>query len=86
MTHPEHLFTYELCAGIVDKTVPLKQIAKEEIDEECGYDVPLERIEKITSFFTTVGISGAKQHLLALLAPLVGEPSNGGVASRKLEK
>jgi len=63
MNHPEHLFTYELCAGIVDKKAPLVQIAKEEIDEECGYDVPLERIEKITSFFTNVGISGGKQHL-----------------------
>ncbi|WP_345988632.1 NUDIX hydrolase [Sulfurimonas sp. HSL1-2] len=63
MNHPEHLFTYELCAGIVDKKVPLLQIAKEEIDEECGYDVPLEKIEKITSFFTNVGISGGQQHL-----------------------
>lgn len=63
MNHSEHLFTYELCAGIVDKEVPLIQIAKEEIDEECGYDVPLEKIEKITSFFTNVGISGGKQHL-----------------------
>lgn len=63
MNHSEHLFTYELCAGIVDKGVPLIQIAKEEIDEECGYDVPLEKIEKISSFFTNVGISGGKQHL-----------------------
>ena len=63
MNHPEHLFTYELCAGIVDKKAPLLQIAKEEIDEECGYDVPPEKIEKITSFFTNVGISGGRQHL-----------------------
>ena len=42
--------TYELCAGIVDKAASLKQIAKEEIFEECGYDVPLEQIEKITSY------------------------------------
>lgn len=63
MNHPDHPFTYELCAGIVDKAVPLLQIAKEEIDEECGYDVPIGKIEKITSFFTNVGISGGKQHL-----------------------
>jgi UDP-sugar diphosphatase len=63
MNHPEHLFTYELCAGIVDKRASLEQIAKEEIDEECGYNVPLEKVQKITSFFTNVGISGGKQHL-----------------------
>ena len=28
-------YTYELCAGIVDKESSLEQIAKEEIDEEC---------------------------------------------------
>lgn len=59
----EHKFTYELCAGIVDKDSSLEQITKEEIDEECGYDVPLESIEKVSSFFTNVGVSGAKQHL-----------------------
>ena len=85
MTHPEHLFTYELCAGIVDKTVPLKQIAKEEIDEECGYDVPLERIEKITSFFTTVGISGAKQHLYyAQIDESMKEHGGGGIHTEEI--
>jgi len=56
-------FTYELCAGIVDKDTSLKQIAKEEIDEECGYDVPLEKIERINSFYTAVGFAGAQQTL-----------------------
>jgi len=63
MNHSDYTFTYELCAGIIDKDIPLVQIAKEEIDEECGYDVKIEKIEKITSFFTNVGVSGAKQHL-----------------------
>lgn len=56
-------FTYELCAGIVDKQKSLEVIAQEEIDEECGYQVPLEKIEKITSFYTNVGVSGGKQSL-----------------------
>jgi len=56
-------FTYELCAGIVDKNTSLQQIAKEEIDEECGYEVPLEKIERITSFYTSVGFAGAQQTL-----------------------
>lgn len=55
--------TYELCAGLVDKNASLEQIAIEEIDEECGYKVELENLQKITTFFTNVGISGAKQHL-----------------------
>lgn len=54
-------YTYELCAGIVDKKVSLEQIAIEEIDEECGYKVELENLERITSFYTAVGFSGTKQ-------------------------
>ncbi len=63
MNDPRYGCTYELCAGIVDKKLPLADIAREEIEEECGYRVGTERIEKITSFFTNVGISGARQHL-----------------------
>ena len=53
--------TYELCAGIVDKKMSHIQIAQEEVLEECGYDLPLANIKKVTSFFTSVGISGAQQ-------------------------
>ena len=56
-------FTFELCAGIVDKELSLSEIAKEEIEEECGYSVPLEKIKKITSFYTSVGFAGSKQTL-----------------------
>ncbi|WP_294965708.1 NUDIX hydrolase [Sulfurimonas sp.] len=53
--------THELCAGIVDKDTSNIQIAKEEILEECGYDVALENIQRVSSYYTSVGISGAKQ-------------------------
>lgn len=56
-------FPYELCAGILDKEVSAKQTAQEEIDEECGYRVAIDAIEKITSFYTSVGFAGAKQTL-----------------------
>lgn len=56
-------YTYELCAGIVDKDKPLVKIAHEEILEECGYDVPLENIERLTSFYTAVGFAGSVQTL-----------------------
>jgi len=59
----ENGYTIELCAGIVDKEKSLVQIAKEEIDEECGYDVDLSDIKKITSFYTSVGFAGAQQTL-----------------------
>ncbi len=52
---------YELCAGLVDKNASNAQIAKEEVLEECGYDIPVENLEKISSFYTSVGISGTHQ-------------------------
>ena len=55
--------TIELCAGIVDKDLSLAEIAKEEIEEECGYDIPLQNIERITAFHTSVGFAGSKQTL-----------------------
>ena len=56
-------FTYELCAGVVDSENSYEQITKEEILEECGYDVPLNCIEKITSYYSSVGVSGSYQVL-----------------------
>ncbi|UCN00667.1 NUDIX domain-containing protein [Sulfurimonas sp. SWIR-19] len=56
-------YMYELCAGIVDKECSNAQIAKEEILEECGYDVPVQNLEKISAFYTSVGISGTHQTL-----------------------
>lgn len=61
--NPKNGYMYELCAGIVDKECSLEQIAKEEILEECGYDVPVKNLEKISSFYTSVGISGTYQTL-----------------------
>jgi UDP-sugar diphosphatase len=54
---------HELCAGLVDKDIPNIEIAKEEVLEECGYDIATGSIKKITSFYTSVGTSGAKQTL-----------------------
>lgn len=42
--------TYELCAGLIDKDVSPTEIAKMEIHEECGFDVPMESIEHVTSY------------------------------------
>ena len=56
-------YTYELCAGIVDKDKSLVEIAHEEILEECGYHVPVTQIERVTSFYTAVGFTGSVQTL-----------------------
>lgn len=55
--------TVELCAGMVDKKLTLQQIAAEEIEEECGYRVSVEKVEKITSYYTSVGFAGSRQTL-----------------------
>ncbi|XP_028395890.1 uridine diphosphate glucose pyrophosphatase-like [Dendronephthya gigantea] len=55
--------TYELCAGIVDKNIPLKSVMKEEILEECGYDVPESHIERVYSAWGSVGFAGTLQTL-----------------------
>ena len=83
--HREHTFTYELCAGLVDKKLSLKDIAREEIDEECGYAVAIEQIDKINSFFTHVGITGCKQHLyLAVIDESMRIHGGGGIANEQI--
>jgi len=71
-------FTYEMCAGIVDKDKPLNLIAKEEILEECGYDVPVDEIKEITSYYANVGVAGAKQYLFFANIDESQKVSDGG--------
>lgn len=79
-------YTYELCAGIVDKELSLVRIVKEEIEEECGYDVPLENIERITSYYTSVGFSGAKQTLFyAEIDESMRVSEGGGIEDEEIE-
>ena len=70
--------TVELCAGIVDKPISLEQIAQEEIEEECGYAVTLESIEKVTSFHTSVGFAGSRQMLYYVEVDEAMRVSDGG--------
>ena len=77
---------YELCAGIVDKDASNAQIAKEEILEECGYDVPLKNIQKISSFYTSVGISGTHQTLYyAQVDDTIKVNEGGGIHDEEIE-
>lgn len=54
--------TYELCAGLVDKpNKSIKEIAYEEVLEECGYKC--KNLIPIQSFLGNTGSSGSIQHL-----------------------
>ena len=76
----------ELCAGIVDKDMSVKQIAQEEIYEECGYKVPLENIEKITTFFSSVGFAGSRQTIYyAKVNNSMHDNSGGGIDGEVIE-
>ena len=70
--------TIELCAGIVDKNLSLVEIAIEEVEEECGYKVGVENIEKIISFHTSVGFAGSKQMLYYVEVDESMKVSEGG--------
>lgn len=86
LNNESHLNTYELCAGIVDKNKTLEQIAKEEIDEECGFDVPLQNIERMTSFYTNVGVSGGCQSLFyATINDSMKIHEGGGINDEQIE-
>ncbi|MBN2815371.1 MAG: NUDIX hydrolase [Campylobacterales bacterium] len=79
-------YTYELCAGIIDKEASDLQIAKEEIIEECGYDVPLQSIKKVTKFYPAVGITGAYQKLYyAELTEGMKVHEGGGIHDEEIE-
>lgn len=60
---PSRGLTIELCAGIVDKDVSLEEIARIEILEECGYQVPVQSLQRIITFRSGMGISGDRQTL-----------------------
>ncbi len=70
--------TLELCAGIIDKDLSLKQIAQEEVEEECGYRVCVDSIEKITSFYSAVGFAGSKQTIYFVEVDESMRVSDGG--------
>ncbi|KAI5747097.1 hypothetical protein M8J77_010975 [Diaphorina citri] len=78
--------TLEFCAGIVDKNKSLAEIAREEVLEECGYDVPVEKLEKIQTFRSGVGSAGDKQTLFFVeVTDDMKVNSGGGVDEELIE-
>ncbi|DBB00597.1 TPA: Nudix hydrolase 14, chloroplastic [Trebouxia sp. C0006] len=56
-------FTYELCAGIIDKKKSLAQIAAEEVKEECGFEVAPEKLQWVTQYVSAVGTGGSRHDM-----------------------
>ena len=71
-------FSYELCAGLCDKDKCNIEIAKEEILEECGYDVEVSRLKKITSTWASVGTNAARQEIFYVEVTQKDKVSEGG--------
>lgn len=68
----------EACAGLVDKSVSTQQIAKEEILEELGYDIPLKKVEFIKTIKSSVGTAGTNAHLFYAEVTEKEKVSEGG--------
>lgn len=70
--------TIELCAGIVDKDKSWVQIAAEEVHEECGYSVPVERLETVLTYRSGVGTSGSLQTMYYCEVTDADKATSGG--------
>jgi len=70
--------TLELCAGIVDKNESLEEIARQEVLEECGYDVPTSALEKVVKLRGGVGFSGDQQTMFYVEVTDEMKVSKGG--------
>ncbi|EIA56126.1 NUDIX hydrolase [Campylobacter coli] len=76
-------YTIELCSGLVDKDLPLEQIAKEECIEELGY-APKE-FEKVGDFYTGFGSGVSKQSFYFAIVDENDKICDGGVDDEQIE-
>ncbi|WRF16043.1 NUDIX hydrolase [Helicobacter pylori] len=80
-------YTYELCAGLVDKAnKSLEEIVCEEALEECGYQISPKNLETIGQFYSTTGLSGSLQTLYyAEVCTHLKVSKGGGIDTEKIE-
>ncbi|KEA45574.1 NUDIX hydrolase [Campylobacter mucosalis] len=75
-------YTYELCAGLLDKGISKEQTIKEEILEECGYAVS--DVTPIVMTYGAFGFSGNTQSMFyATIDESMRVNSGGGVAGEE---
>lgn len=76
----------EACAGLVDKKANVQQIAKEEILEELGYDVPTEDVLLLKSLKSSVGTGGTNSYaFIARVDESMKVSEGGGLDSEDIE-
>ncbi|GHV59784.1 NUDIX domain-containing protein [Campylobacterota bacterium] len=84
--HNSNGYTYELCAGILDKDKSLEQTMAEEISEETGYRITADALRKVSVFFTAVGFAGSRQTLFyAEVGNADKIDSGGGIDNEQIE-
>ncbi len=77
-------YTYELCAGIMDKGLGEERTIIEEILEETGYKAS--SITRITASYTALGFAANRQTLFwAAIDESMKSSSGGGVDGEKIE-
>ncbi|WP_187860818.1 NUDIX hydrolase [Helicobacter pylori] len=80
-------YTYELCAGLVDKAnKSLEEIVCEEALEECGYQISPKNLETIGQFYSATGLSGSLQTLYyAEVHKNLRVSKGGGIDAERIE-
>lgn len=80
----EQGYTYELCAGILDKNLSPKQTAIEEIYEETGFCI--NDLKFIVHFYSALGFAANRQHLFyGEISEADKKGVGGGVDGEKIE-
>lgn len=69
---------FECCAGLIDKDLPIVQIAKEEILEELGYEVPIDRLIPVKNYKSSVGTQGTNVYTFNCIVRAEDKVSEGG--------
>jgi len=68
----------ECCAGLVDKSKPIEQIATEEVEEELGYKVRQGNLMHFKTVKSSVGKAGINSHLYLAGVTDEDKVSDGG--------
>ncbi|AII14774.1 nudix-type nucleoside diphosphatase [Campylobacter iguaniorum] len=77
-------FTYELCAGILDKGLSPEDTVVEEILEETGYEATV--VKKITSSYTALGFGANRQTVFyTIIDESMKKTAGGGVDDERIE-
>ncbi|AQW87064.1 nudix-type nucleoside diphosphatase [Campylobacter pinnipediorum subsp. caledonicus] len=80
----EQGFTYELCAGIMDKSKTEEQTIREECIEEVGYDI--KDVFRITMCYSALGFGGATQTMFyAQIDESMKISDGGGIDDESIE-